>query len=199
MIRRVLPLVALILVAATSAAVAQATGMPSYNAPHRAFERHEFGGTLSFPGNDLTGIEGQYRFGYKSWDIGARGGILDTPGDTEVLLGAEGRVRVLGATESFPLDGAVIVGAGTVGFDNLLIPAGISLGRRLDIKDSPVSIIPYAQPTLWLNFDDVDGNDTVLFGLGLGADFRLSSRFDVRASVGIGDFDGFAVSAVWVH
>ena len=199
MIRRAIPLVALILVAATSAALAQATGMPSFNAPHRAFDRHEFGGTLSFPGSDLTGIEGQYRFGYRSWDIGARGGIITGNDNTDVLLGAEGRVRVLSHTESFPLDGAVIVGAGTIAFDNFLIPAGISLGRRLDIKDSPVSIIPYAQPTLWLNFDDNDASDTVLFGLGLGADFRLSNQFDVRASVGIGDFDGFSVSAVWVH
>jgi hypothetical protein len=199
MVRRLISLVAIALVATASTALAQATGMPSFNAPHRAFDRHEFGGTLSFPEGDLTGIEGQYRFGYQTFDIGLRGGILDTPGDTEVLLGAEGRVRVLSHNESLPLDGAVIVGAGTIGFDNLLIPGGLSLGRRIDIEDSPVSIIPYAQPTLWLNFDDVDGNDTVLFGLGFGADFRLSDRFDVRASVGLGDVEGFSVSAVWVR
>jgi hypothetical protein len=88
---------------------------------------------------------------------------------------------------------------GTQDFDNLLIPVGLSLGRRLVIEDSPVSIVPYAQPTLWMNFDNSDFTDTVFFGLGLGADFRLSNTFDVRASVGIGDVEGFAVSAVWVH
>ena len=199
MIRRSVYLAAIVLVATASAALAQATGMPSFNAPHRAFDQQEFGGTLSFPGNDLTGIEGQYRLGFKNWDLGARGGIITGGGNTEALLGAEGRVRVLSHSESFPLDGAVIVGAGTIGFENLLIPLGLSLGRRIDLEDSPVSIIPYAQPTLWLNFDDIDGSDTVLFGLGLGADFRLSNRFDVRASVGIGDLDGFSLSAVWVH
>lgn len=186
------------LVAFASVSQAQATGMPSFNAPHRAFVRHEFGGTLSFPEGDVTGIEGQYRFGYKNWDIGLRGGIADADG-TYVLLGAEGRVRVMTHSEQFPLDGAVIVGAGTQDFDNLLVPVGLSLGRRLVIEDSPVSIIPYAQPTLWMNFDDNDFTDTVIFGLGLGADFRLSNTFDVRASVGIGDIEGFAVSAVWVH
>lgn len=199
MMYRSVALTGLALVAFVAVSQAQATGMPSFNAPHRAFERHEFGGTLSFPEGDVTGIEGQYRFGYRNWDIGVRGGIADTDGGSYVLLGAEGRVRVLTHSQQFPLDGAVIVGMGTQDFDNLLVPLGLSLGRRLVIEDSPVSIIPYAQPTLWFNFDDVDGNDTVFFGLGLGADFRLSNTFDVRASVGVGDVEGFAVSAVWVH
>jgi len=199
MVHRSMLHAALVLVVTASAAAAQATGLPSFNAPHRAFDRHEFGGTLSFPEGDFTGIEGQYRFGYQMFDIGLRGGILDTPGDAEVLLGAEGRVRVLTHSETFPLDGAVVFGAGTVGFENFLVPGGLSLGRRIEIQDSPVSIIPYAQPTIWLNFDDSDATDTVLFGLGLGADFRLSQQFDVRLSVGVGDVEGIAVSAVWVR
>ncbi len=192
-------LVGLGLLVGMGSAHAQSTGMPSFNAPYRAFAMHEFGGTLSFPEGDLTGLEGQYRFGYKTLDIGFRGGVLDTPGDNEVLLGATGRVRVVTHTDQFPFDGAFITGIGTQGFDNAIIPAGISLGRRLELVDSPISIIPYAQPTLWLVFDDIDGNDTVFFGLGLGADFRFSRTFDVRASVGVGDVEGFSVSAVWVR
>ncbi len=45
------------------------------------------------------------------------------------------------------------------------------------------------------------GDDNVHFGLGLGADFKLSRAFDMRLSVGFGDvtLEGFAISAVWVH
>jgi hypothetical protein len=33
----------------------------------------------------------------------------------------------------------------------------------------------------------------------LGADFRLSRSFDVRASAGLGDIEGVSIGAVWVH
>ena len=185
------------LVVGVVTAHAQATLMPSYNAPYRAFEQHEFGGTLSFPGGSVTGLEGQYRFGYKQFDIGARGGIKTGKNNTSVILGVEGRVRVVSHTENFPLDGAVIFGVGTNEFNNFSFPGGISLGRRIDLKDSNISITPYAQPTVFIVTNT--GGDNVLFGLGLGADFRLSSVFDVRASFGVGDVDGFSVSAVWVR
>jgi len=37
------------------------------------------------------------------------------------------------------------------------------------------------------------------FALGLGADFRLTPRFDARISAGLGDLEGVSLSAVWVH
>jgi hypothetical protein len=44
------------------------------------------------------------------------------------------------------------------------------------------------------------GRDTdAQFGLGLGGDFRLSRRFDARLSIGVGDLDGIAIGAVWIH
>ena len=106
-------------------------------------------------------------------------------------------MRVVAHTENFPLDGAVIFGVGTREFDNFNFPLGLSLGRRIDLEDSNISITPYAQPTMFIVTNT--GGDNVFFGLGLGADFRLSSVFDVRASVGLGDVDGFSVSAVWVR
>src|SRR2546426_1102301 len=39
-------------------AEAQATGMPSYNAPYRAFQRSELGGVFSFPEGGGTAFEG---------------------------------------------------------------------------------------------------------------------------------------------
>lgn len=198
MMNRKIPcLVVGFVVAGVVSANAQATLMPSYNAPYRAFETHEFGATLSFPGGGITGIEGQYRFGFKQFDIGARGGVATGNGSTSAILGVEGRFRIISHTEGFPLDGAIIFGVGTTEFDNVQLPLGLSLGRRIDLEDSNISITPFAQPTIFIVTNT--GGDNVFFGFGLGADFRLSSVFDVRASFGIGDVDGFSVSAVWVH
>ena len=199
MTRKIVGFVAGFLVVGVVAAAAQVTLMPSYNAPYRAFEKHEFGGTLSFPGGSNTGIEGQYRLGYKSFDVGVRGGVVTGNGNTTVILGIEGRARVVAHTENFPLDGAIIFGVGTNEFDSFNFPLGLSLGRRIDLEDSNISITPYAQPTMFIVTNTGPGADNVFFGLGLGADFRLSSVFDVRASVGFGDVDGFSVSAVWVR
>lgn len=196
--------------AVASLASAQATRTPSFNAPYRAFNQHEFGGTISFitgGGLDATALEGQYRFGYRSFDIGARGGLLlrDDPAENSVILGIEARTRVITHTESFPLDGAIIFGAGLDidGGTSLILPIGLSLGRRLDVRDSKVSIVPYVQPTGFLvNGRNPAGNRDTDFdiGIGIGADFRLSELFDARISVGIGDGPkGVSISAVWVR
>ncbi len=179
-------------------AAAQATGMPSYNAPYRAFSRSEIGLVLSFPNGGGTAFEGAYR-----WASGKRGGIF-TPGggaNSVLLVGAEARERVVTHTEDFPLDGALILGIGgqfVSGNSALIVPVGLSLGRRVDPRDSKISIVPYVQPTGFL----IAGSGTTShfkFALGLGADFRLTPRFDARISAGLGDLEGVSLSAVWVH
>jgi hypothetical protein len=185
-----------------SDAAAQATGLPSFNAPYRAFRRSEIGLVLSFPNGGGTAFEGAYRWASGKFDIGLRGGIF-TPGgngDARLLVGAEARERVVTHTEDFPLDGALILGIGgqfARGSSFAVIPVGLSLGGRVEPKDSKISIVPYVQPTGFL----VAGNGTsdFLFSLGLGADFRLTPRFDARISAGLGDLEGVSVSAVWVH
>jgi len=185
-----------------SSAAAQATGMPSFNAPYRAFRRSEIGVVLSFPNGGGTGFEGAYRISSAKFDLGFRAGIFD-PGGTAnavLLVGAEARERVVSHTEDFPLDGALIVGIGGAfvsGSSALYVPVGLSLGRRVDPKNSKISIVPFVQPTGFL----VAGNGTsdFLFALGLGADFRLTPRFDARISAGLGDLKGVSLSAVWVH
>jgi hypothetical protein len=185
-----------------SDAAAQATGLPSFNAPYRAFSRSEIGLVLSFPNGGGTAFEGAFRQSHGKFDFGLRGGIF-TPGGTgnsRLLIGAEARERVVTHTEDFPLDGALIMGVGgqfASGSSVAVIPVGLSLGRRVDPKDSKISIVPYVQPTGFL----VAGNGTsdFLFSLGLGADFRLTPRFDARISAGLGDREGVSLSAVWVH
>jgi hypothetical protein len=187
---------------AIETASAQVTGTPSFNAPYRAFRRSEFGGTISFPSGGGVGFEGVYRGGYEAFDLGVRAGILDPDGppDARFILGVEARTRVITHTEDFPLDGAVIFGMGGNfggGSSIGIIPVGLSLGRRVDVQDSPISIVPYVQPTAFFVFGN--GTSNVNFSLGLGADFRLSRAFDARISAGLGDVEGVALSAVWVH
>ncbi len=195
--------VVLAAVALPRVAAAQATGTTTFNAPYRAFQHSEFGALMSFPNGGGTAIEGAYRYASGKFDIGFKAGFLDTPGPGNVILlvGAEARERVITHTIDFPLDGALIVGAGgnfVSGNSALLFPVGLSLGRRIDPQGSTVSIVPYVQPTLFL----IAGNnvaDHVQFALGLGADFRLSRRFDARISAGLGDDEGVSIGAVWVH
>jgi hypothetical protein len=85
------------------------------------------------------------------------------------------------------------------GGSGLIVPVGLSLGRRVDPQGSTISIVPYVQPTL--AFLAGSGASDLVFGFGLGADFRLSRSFDARVSAGLGDHPlrGVSISAVWVH
>jgi hypothetical protein len=200
-IKRTTALLTLLLsAAAATAAHAQATGTTTFNAPYRAFERSEFGVLLSFPDGGSTAFEGVYRFSNRRFDFGFKGGFLDRDGgDAVLLIGTEARQRVLTHSADFPLDGALILGIGgnfASGNSTLIVPVGLSLGRRIDLEGSAVSIVPYVQPTAMFLFGN--GSD-VLFTLGLGADFRLTRRFDARVSAGIGDLEGVSLGAVWVH
>lgn len=177
---------------------AQATGTPTYNAPYRAFTRSEVGVLVSFPDGGSTAFEGVYRMASRRFDVGFKAGLLDA-GDAVLLIGAEARQRVITHSVDFPLDGALILGIGgrfVSGNSFLIIPVGLSLGRRIDVEQSNVSIVPYVQPTMSFVAGD---NSDVAFTLGLGADFRLSRRFDARLSAGIGDLEGVSIGAVWVH
>lgn len=179
---------------------AQTTAMPPFNAPYRAFQRSEFGGIVSFPGSDAFALEGVYRYASGKFDIGFRAGMLDPgTGDTRLLLSAEGRSRVITHTSDFPLDGAVVAGVGTSlasGDGALYTPFGLSLGRRVEFKNSSVSIVPYVQPTAFLR---LDGDSELLFTMGFGVDARLSREIDARFSAGVGDLHGVSLGLVWLH
>jgi hypothetical protein len=198
--RRLLPGALVLLVSAVGDLAAQATGTTTFNAPYRAFTASEFGVLLSFPNGGGTAFEGAYRMASGRFDIGFKGGLFDVSGsgNAVLLIGTEARERVLTHSADFPLDGALILGVGgrfVSGASELIIPIGLSLGRRLDTQ-SRVSIVPYVQPTMFVT---VDGGSDVLFALGLGSDFRLSRSFDLRLSAGLGDIEGVSIGAVWVH
>lgn len=192
-------LAAVLLVLTLPALSAQTTGTPVFHAPYRAFQKSELGASLSDFGD--VALEGFYGFGSGKNDFGIRAGFASYPGDnTNLLVGADFRSRVVTHTQDFPLDGALTIGFGaTLGDagDVFLIPVGLSLGRRIDLENSSTSFVPYVQPVIAPAFGE--GDSDVLFSVGLGVDIRLGRAFDLRLSGGIGDIDGVAISFAWVR
>ncbi|MFI5234699.1 MAG: hypothetical protein ACHQXA_03230 [Gemmatimonadales bacterium] len=183
-------------------AVAQSTGTPVFAAPYRAFSTSEAGASLSGPGGSGLALEGFYKIGSHAWDVGFRGGF-DDPGhrtNTVLLLGVDARTRVITHDADFPLDGALTVGFGgrfVSGGSLLLIPVGLSLGRRLDLEGSNTSFVPYVQPTLTPTFGS--GNSTLAFTFGFGVDMKVNRRLDLRLGAGVGDYDGISFSVAFLR
>jgi opacity protein-like surface antigen len=193
---------ALLAVPAMSAG-AQETGTPIFKAPYRAFDNHEFGGSISDPGEGIDfALEGFYRYGKGQHDFSLRGGFADAAGDDTIfLIGGDFRTQVLSYSETFPLDGSLTLGLGGLfgeGDDVILLPIGISLGRRFDVEGSSTTFVPYVHPNI-VPVLGGGGDDDVQFTLGLGVDIRFSQRWALRASGGLGDIEGVGISVAYVR
>ena len=182
-------------------ALAQETGTPVFLGPDRLFQKSAFGVSVSDPGNGI-GVEGFYRMaGGPTTDFGFRVGFADPSGsgETSFLIGGDYRARLLNHTEDFPLDGALIVGAGlslVSGNNVFLVPVGFSLGRKILLENSSTSFVPYFTPTIIPTFSDTS---ELNFAVGLGADIQFGSKFDLNVSGSFGDLDGVSVSFSWLH
>lgn len=191
-------LLAALCLVVTAPLAAQSTGTPVFHAPYRAFDRYEIGANVSDAGN--IAIEGFYGFSHTGarWDFAIRGGVQDN-GDCDgckagLLLGVDARYRIIDQSDDFPLDGALITGAGAhlvSGGSRLFIPIGLSLGRRVQFENSSSSLVPYVEPVIIPTFGD--GDSDVGVALGLGADLRINRRFELRLGIGIGDIENFSV------
>jgi len=176
-------------------AAAQATALPTFFAPTRAFGSTEVGVTLSRPGGAATGVEGRFGAALDRADLAFRGGYLDPGGngDGRFVAGLEVRIPALGHTQSFPLDGAFILGVGRQFVDGggqTFVPLGLSLGRRLSLDGQALQLTPYAQPTV------IFGDDTA-FTLGLGVDLRIRGIPEIRFNSAVGDMEGWSLSLFW--
>jgi opacity protein-like surface antigen len=197
-------LVAAVVAISANDLVAQETGTPMFKAPYRAFTSHEFGAAFSDPGEGVSfALEGFYSYGRGSNDFGIRAGIADPegPGDMRILLGGDFRARVLSYSESFPLDGALTVGAGLNigdGDDLIYLPVGLTVGRRFELENSKTTFTPYVHPTI-LPVLGASGGSDVGFALGLGVDMRFSRNLAVRVSGGVGDLEGVGIGLTYVR
>lgn len=186
-------------------AVAQETGTPVFKSPYRSFVSNEYGLTFSDPGGASWALEGFYGYGRDRWDIGLRAGLVDYEGDeTGILVGASGRTRVLQSSESFPLDGALTLGVGAQFSDNatfVMIPIGVSLGRRVLLEGSETSFVPYLHPIVVPVLGDDFGGDEVQLALGLGVDIKFSRSFDIRVAGAIGDelYEGVSIGVAFIR
>lgn len=183
------------LAVAPERAAAQETLTPVFKAPYRAFRSHELAGNVSFPEGGDLGIEASYTYGAGRNDFGIRGGFVTLDGDagTQIRIGGSFRTRILDASEKFPLDGALTLGAGLGlgdGTDFIALPVGLSLGRRILLEGSNTSFVPYVHPVLVPTFIDNDlGDDSDIgFALGLGVNINFSEQYQIRVSGGIGDY-----------
>lgn len=190
-----------VLAGAVAPLAAQSTGTPIYQAPYRAFAKSEIGISLSDPGNGFA-LEGSWRTAInQKMDIGFRGGIADRsgPNGTDLLVGTDFRARVLDHNESFPLDGSFTLGLGVQSGDGYTVgylPIGFSMGRRVLIEGSSVSLVPYVHPVFTPIFGDGSGSD---FSLGFGVDARITPRIDLRFSAALGDRDGIGFTVAFLR
>jgi hypothetical protein len=197
-------LVAAAVALSAAEAAAQETGTPMFKAPYRAFTSHEFGGAFSDPGEGVSfALEGFYSYGRGNNDFGLRAGIADPEGagDTRLLLGGNFRTRVVNYSESFPLDGALTLGAGINlgdGDDLIYLPIGVTLGRRFELENSRTTFTPYAHPVI-VPVLGAAGGDDVDFALGLGVDLRFSQNLALRVSGGVGEIEGVGIGLTYVR
>jgi hypothetical protein len=195
-------LLVLALLGGAGVAEAQETFTPIFKAPYRPFNQHEFGASISDPGEGVDfALEGFYSYGKDANDFGIRGGFADVDGNnTRFLIGGDFRTRVLNYSESFPFDGALTLGLGGnfgEGDDIFAVPIGISLGRHFEMEGSSTTFTPYVHPNLVPVFGGDD--DGVKFTFGLGVDIRFSEQWAVRASGGLGDIEGVGISVAYIR
>jgi hypothetical protein len=178
---------------------AQSTGTPVYQAPYRAFANSELGLSLSDPGSGFA-LEGSWRSSLsRRSDFGVRAGLADRGRTTSLLVGGDYRYRALDHNDAFPLDGSLTLGVGIASGDGHTVgylPIGFTMGRRVLVEGSEVSLVPYLHPVLTPTFGDADD---VGFSLGFGLDARVTPRLDVRFSAAIGDQDGIAFTVAWLR
>jgi opacity protein-like surface antigen len=194
-------LAAVLLAVGAAPAMAQETGTPVFLGPDRLLKKSAFGVSFSDPGGGIA-LEGYYRMASSATsDFGFRVGFADPDGNasTAFLAGGNYRVRLLNHTEDFPLDGALVVGAGVSlasGDNFFFVPVGFSLGRKILLENSAISFVPYFTPTMIPTFAS---NSELNFAVGLGVDMQFGTNFALNVSGSFGDIDGVSVSFSWLH
>jgi hypothetical protein len=182
------------LVLGLSLALPAATRAQSWEAPaFFAPRRHDDIGLYLFDpeGGDL-GLMGIWRQS-GAINLGVRAGFGGVSGDRTVLVGAELYGLLVEPNADNVVAAAWLVAAGAT-FDGatwLRIPAGVSLGARLDAGGFAVT--PYAYPRVSFDLVSVDvagveETDTEFnVDIDLGAEVQLDERFLLRGAFTIGD------------
>lgn len=184
-----------ILLVHTAPVAAQAWDAPAFFSPRPGDEIGAY--VLDPPSGDL-GAMVLWRQG-GGIDLGVRLGIASGDDETRVFFGGEFFGSLFTAGGQFPLDVAWLVGAGaTLGDISLVrIPAGVSIGREVELAD--VVILPYAFPRVGLDFHTSGDNTDTEFSVtvDLGFDLRISGGWLLRFAVALGDHDALGAGVAY--
>jgi hypothetical protein len=193
--------VAMILLGLASGAGAQNVERPSlWDAPSFLGPRpgSDIGVYLVDGEGSSFGLHGLWRTD-ASPNLGLRLGYLDTAGDDIILFGVETWGDVVLESTDFPLDLTWTFGAGAWvnGSTTVSVPVGLSIGKTLDLEDSPIALQVYGHPRLALvMFEHPVTNDLELDLEGqfdLGTDILLSPDLTLRVAASLGRFDALGI------
>ena len=193
--RKALLWAALLVLASTGQAAAQAWDAPTFFSPR---QHDDLGVYVIFPDGGDVGVEGIWRQS-GNLNLGVRLGVVDE----RVLLGAEfyNPIRL----NQSPVLLSWLLGFGATFGDNvtwLRVPFGVSLGANLG-NTGGIQITPYVHPrvaldVLAIDVGDEEQTDTdVNFDVDLGADVLLSPAWSLKFGATVGESDAFGVGLAY--
>jgi hypothetical protein len=163
---------------------------PTYQSTERS---NDIGIYLSDGPGDLA-VEGIWRRGFGTGDLGLRGGFADT-GDGELLLGADWRQPLALGTQ--PIDvGLTFGGQAALGeTDALAVQAGLVFGHTF--VEEGLHVTPYVHPRLAFTGNlNAEGNTLDVLA-DIGADFRFAPNLVLRVGVNVGDGADWGIGLAW--
>lgn len=184
-----------LILAASSTSQAQAWDAPSFLSP---LPGDDVGLYVFDPSHGDWGISGIWRQS-GNLGLGVRLGIVDTKRSTRVLFGAEFYQPLLSTDAGAAFELAWTLGAGATLNDGtfLRIPAGLSLGRAVELGD--VGLLPYLHPRIALDVFSLGGDTDTELGLtvDLGVDVALGTDWTLRIGASLGDHDAFGAGVAY--
>lgn len=195
-------LAALVTVCVAPQAVrAQAAGYPALQ-PSRVVEREYNFALTDFGGGTVLLAQWREALNGPRQQLTLEGGIVDGPGEAALVLGGSFHYQLRRETADLPFDMVLGGGLGVTtgnGANNVYIPVGVSIGRRLAMRDG-YHITPFVHPRIAFNRASSGGvrSSETDIELDLGASFELNARMQVRLAIGLADATGVGLSFAWV-
>jgi hypothetical protein len=164
---------------------------PTFQSTERS---NDIGLYLSDGPGDLA-VEGIWRRGLGTGDLGLRAGFADL-GDGELLLGADWRQPLALGTQ--PIDLALTFGGQAVlgDVDGIGGQVGLVFGHTF-VEDG-LHVTPYVHPRVALvSAVGGDGGGKLDVLADLGADFRFAPNLTLRVGVNLGDGADWGIGLAW--
>ena len=163
---------------------------PTYQSTRRG---SDVGLYLSDGPGDLA-VEGIWRRGFGTGDLGLRAGFADT-GDGGLLLGADWRQPLALGTQ--PVDLALTFGGQAMVGNTDVLGAQVGLVFGHTFIEEGLHVTPYVHPRLAFAGNlNADGNTLDVLA-ELGADFRFAPNLVLRVGVNIGDGADWGIGLAW--